>query len=286
LELPGVLTVDATNVYFDGGQGQVMACAKSGCANSPTTLAINQGTLGGIVSDGTNVYWTGFNSGKVMACPVTGCGQQPTVLAAAQGGPSGLALSAGIVYWVTFWDGGIARCGTSCQNNPETLTSGEVRPVSIHVRGSELYWTSRGDTNGRGGQVRTCSIAGGTCVPRTLADDQDSARGLAVNSSTIYWTSDGDAAMRKCTLPACADTASFPLGGQVGVAIDEVNVYWSSFHPGWVLRCPLSGCTTVSGVALEQNGVRNVVLDDANVYWSNEGDGFGNKDGAIMMTAK
>jgi hypothetical protein len=90
------LATDGTQVFF-GDPGGVYACsAATGCGASPTTLAVTPGTVGGIVFDSTNVYWTGTAGGStgLVTCARGGCGGFPTVLvASAPTGPLGIYAS-------------------------------------------------------------------------------------------------------------------------------------------------------------------------------------------------
>jgi hypothetical protein len=88
LLLPWQFAVDRTNLYWDmtryqpnlagPATGQVLACAKGGCGNSPTVLASGLRSPAGLTTDGISVYFTergdtmGSNAtdGRVSKCAV------------------------------------------------------------------------------------------------------------------------------------------------------------------------------------------------------------------------
>jgi hypothetical protein len=120
----GPIALDDTNVYvvdtYGSGLGRILKCAKSGCNNSPTTLASGLSGATGVAVDANNVYWTEAGdsvvagqmlagAGRVAKCAVSGCNDSPTVIAANQDGPTGIAVDATHVYWATY--GGNATDG-------------------------------------------------------------------------------------------------------------------------------------------------------------------------------
>ncbi len=53
------IVIDATRVYTVSASGLLVACAKTGCNDSPTTLASGPAGTTGVTVDDTNVYRTG-----------------------------------------------------------------------------------------------------------------------------------------------------------------------------------------------------------------------------------
>jgi hypothetical protein len=87
----GPIALDATTVYFGHGMfddgteqrdGEILACAKIGCAGAPSLVATSAYGPVGLACDGINVYWTERDSSLpysssgpywVRKCAVAGC---------------------------------------------------------------------------------------------------------------------------------------------------------------------------------------------------------------------
>jgi hypothetical protein len=146
VHLLGQLAVDNTNVYWTQGQigmpympvsngfvtgcagtgqvppGSILKCTKAGCGGNPTTLASGLSCPTGVVTDGSNVYFTepqyygggptpGLSDadvGRIGKCNVAGCSNQPTTLADKLNNPRGIAIDADHAYWTDFGSGGTA----------------------------------------------------------------------------------------------------------------------------------------------------------------------------------
>jgi hypothetical protein len=107
---PTGIAVDASNVYWTTGDGNVMTCAIGGCPGSPTPVATGQDSPVGVASDGVEAYWATGN-GSVMACAVAGCNGNPTTFASGQNAPLAVAVDATNIYWVNNGDGTVMKCG-------------------------------------------------------------------------------------------------------------------------------------------------------------------------------
>ena len=104
---PYAVAVDGANVYWTNwgsdwnttasDPATLMACAKGGCGNAPTTLS--SGTFGqgfGIAADGAAVYWT--DGHQVMKVPIAGSDGGTTAIELGYT-PTFIAVDAVNVYW-------------------------------------------------------------------------------------------------------------------------------------------------------------------------------------------
>ena len=126
----GPIALDATTVYFghsifyDGTaqrDGEILACAKTGCASAPSLVATSAYGPQSLASDGINVYWTELDSSLpystsgpywLRKCAVAGCGDAPVTVASGLDGPIDLAVDHTYVYWTDSGgrdDGGYGR---------------------------------------------------------------------------------------------------------------------------------------------------------------------------------
>lgn len=113
----GALAVDATNVYFSAdhamdpmGVGTEPGVTLEVAAiegSTPVILASLQNEPEGLVSDGTNLYWTDPN-GTIMAVPATG--GDPVLIAGGQSSPADIANDCANLYWT---NGGTTSDGTN-----------------------------------------------------------------------------------------------------------------------------------------------------------------------------
>jgi hypothetical protein len=117
----GPIALDASTVYFGHGlftdgkhqyDGEILACAKTGCAGSPTLVAGSAYGPYRLATDGLHVYWTEQDASLpnsasspflLRRCPTTGCGDAPVTLVSGLTGPSDVAVDEAYVYWT---DGG------------------------------------------------------------------------------------------------------------------------------------------------------------------------------------
>jgi hypothetical protein len=123
----GPIALDTSNVYFghgplwlDGQQrsGEILACAKAGCAGSPSLVGTSPTGPASLATDGIDVYWTErdasgpYYTALLRKCPVAGCGDGPITVASGFGGPSTVAVDDDCVYWTDAGDsnqGGYGR---------------------------------------------------------------------------------------------------------------------------------------------------------------------------------
>lgn len=269
LYAPAFLALDDANVYFasatsDRRSETVYACPKSGCPSGATALAPAVWVTG-VVTDGAEVFFADVEGGGVKACAVSGCNGQPRIVAPVIK-PMTLALANDTLYWTTL-AGEIQRCAKNC-TTPETIATdgGNGFLWGLTVSGTNVYWARAGMYDGTGftGAIRTCSTVG-ACVPRTLADRQSSAHGVATDGNVLAWTSDGDSTARRCTLPDCNDATAMPVAGQQGVTVAGGRIYWSYGTGAWIQSATSAGTQTSAFVTGQS--ATYLAADATNLFW-------------------
>jgi hypothetical protein len=90
---------DAQYVYF-GSAKAIYRCPYRGCS-APNAVPIwsGVGELGGMVADGTALYWTDTTAGKVFKCLHGDTCVTPIPVAAGLSAPTGIAIDGSWVYW-------------------------------------------------------------------------------------------------------------------------------------------------------------------------------------------
>jgi len=250
---PGGIAIDATNVYWANGDGDVLACAKAGCGGSPTTLATGQAfgvENDCIAADGINVYWATPNlvtdagppNGTIVKCAASGCGGAPTVLASGQT-PSAVALGC------------------------------------LGVDANTVYWVSWGDAAGTD-SVRSCAIDGCGDAPSTLVSGLGGANSLAVDGTNVYV--EDVAGVYQCSVTGCGNTPTY-LGANAALQLtyDGSNVYWSNNTLyGFIYSCAIGGCGGAPTVVVPTvyNPI-SIALGPTTVYWSDQ-------DGHVLSAMK
>ena len=332
---PGALAMDGTNLYWYNfgiswvagpkvqgwSGGQVMKCAKSGCADGPTTLASDRAN--GFTSpfvlatDGADVVWfdSGVDSasgtqdfvGGIFRCPVVGCGNAPERIS--DSGASALAVAAGNVYW-TVYSGELLTCPFSgCASAPLALWSivdetSTTLAVDVALDGTDVYWTTLG-------LVMRCGLAGCNNAPTVLVSDAAALYSLgpiALDDTNVYFGhglfADGSiehpGEIMVCAKTGCGDHPAVLATGvdrPVSIATDGTDVYWAELvtsdlnssgpGPGMIRRCSVAGCNdTPTMIAAGLAEPISVAVDDQYVYWTESGASNTGNDGRIWRAPK
>lgn len=256
------------------------SCSGDQCG--PITLAAPAYYVQGVVTDGTNVYWTDSVESLIFWCPISGCGQDPALFAfdISEGYPQPIVVSGGNVYWASVGrngPGAIVGCTGDCPMYVSgLLADSQDGPAGLMTDGTNLYWT-----NGSSGEVMSCPAwlpdAGmNPCNPTALATGRESPGALAVQGDTIYWSD--DAGIVTCPIAGCNDQPTVLVpGAQVyWLAVDENNVYWSDYYAGMIMECSIQGCDAgPTAMASDQpQGPEQIVIDTTNLYWVNPSTGL------------
>jgi hypothetical protein len=274
----GVLTVDATNVYWTTEDGFVRKMPIAG--GIITTLASGQDLPFGIAVDATTVYWTNEDLlGQVMSVPIAG--GTPRVLANNQSLPFKLTVSNGTIYWTNRLNGTIMKMPVT-GGTPTTMASSQDSAAAIIVNGNTLYWSTSNP-----GSIRAMPLGGGTITPLAGAF----ALSLFIRDATLYWSDteiiNGFSTVFKLPL----DSSGLVLNGSAPVTVastpgsdatvaDSVNVYWTDEVSGSIQTTPIAG-GTVRVLAKNQLAPTEMAIDDKNIYWVTS-----SANGTVMKLAK
>lgn len=224
LSFPAALTVDDSNVYwFDLGtapadsitpqpwvHGQVMKCAKGGCAGIPTVLASDRVsayyTSCPFFSDSLNVYWSDGTTGvpdvigvpQLFKCSTNGCGSSPQSLFV--GNISAIVADGTNAYWTTGTPA-IDTCGVSGSVSGGELVSVQgtnVDSTVLVMDQTDIYWATVDSV--MNGAIWRCPKAGCNDVPvavETSTATESGAAQIALDVDTLYFFEDGKTALAR-----------------------------------------------------------------------------------------
>lgn len=299
---PVAIAVDGSNVYWMNrgtyvslgpklgseydGDGQLLACAKTGCGNRPSVLADLTYTANDWVTpsvlalDASRVY---FPDGPIHACAKTGCGCAPTPLAPTGG--LGVAVSPASFFW-TDYDKTVASCPLGgCNGPPTILASNEVGTMAIAVDATDVYWTTEN------GKLFRCPLVGCTAPTLLWAGKQGTAqaatRSVFVDAENVYWTNTQPSpfgSVMQCAKTSCGATLVTLASGRAaptGVVADGANVYWTE---GTIYACAIGGCGGKPTAVVPGAGAAAFAIDATRIYWAQPN--TGNDDGRIVFQAK
>ncbi len=276
----------------DAGGGTGGSCPPAGEAELLWADVVN---MGGVASDGTNLFWSASNA--IWSCPVTGCtGKAKQIAPLTSGNPTPVVIDATHVYFQGFSgyvdaqsSGSILRCPKAGCTGPAEVVAAKptFSNTALAIDDQAVYWSTCGGYN-CDGQVMRIGKDGSDL--RAIGGSHNGPQRLAVTTTTVFWI-DGptngagaDGSILSCPLSGCSGPPTVVAANQenpTDIAVDANNVYWtlagSFFGPGAldgaVLSCPLSGCggAAPTPVATHQPYPMALLVDDCGIYWSNEG---------------
>jgi hypothetical protein len=197
---PYALAIDATNVYWSNvatgaGNGSIMACAKAGCGQAPTTLAsgIHVQYPYGLTVSGGDVYWTSFNfGGEINLVPTTG--GTSTTFSSNLGYPYELAIANSVTLAILYGQGGSIALVPNGGGSATSLVGGQAFPTEGTTDGTSAYWTLTVPSAENGATLVKAPLATGQV--QVLAKNTQPAGSVQVDSQNVYWLSN-EGAVRK-----------------------------------------------------------------------------------------
>jgi hypothetical protein len=185
------IALDASTVYFTSAMGTFSVPKLGGMVTQ-----ISGGSGGGIVTDGTNVYWVNPTGGEVSSSP----GQE--LVAEGQMAPTDITIDALNLYWTNaHGTDSVVKLPLSSlgpSTPPIAIASNQPSPERIATDGVSVYWANAGCPGGEctgAGSIAKVAVAGGSVV--IVAAGQSGPTSVAVDGTFVYWASTGDAAVKK-----------------------------------------------------------------------------------------
>jgi hypothetical protein len=195
-------------------------------------------------------------------------GSTVVTLASGLGLPFGIGLDSSYVY-LTNWEttGDVAKVPRG-GGAAITLASGQDRPESIAVQGSNVYWTNSGD-------VLKVPASGGTIV--TMASNQSYPGAIAVTADSIYWANSGaaldDGAVLRMPLAGGGiETLAQAQEIPGAIALSSSRVYWTNLDGLNLVSVSFGGggptILVSGGPHGDTTAYEAVATDDTRVYWA------------------
>ena len=239
-EDPGVLAVDATNIYWSLNSGSIVRMEKA--SGAQFTIATIPAIVSSLAVDATNLYWANIGESvmrvaKSGGVAVTKSQTEPQTMAFAQEGLNGLAADDTNVYWAT------------CRYEKEKYNRGAVMKAPK---------------------------TGGDAI--ALATDQSCPGNLVLDANNVYWVNQGaetspndyqdGAVMRVAKNGGTPTVLAMKQSGRAMLAVDDANVYWTTCGKDrGILRMAKDGSGSVTQVVAEKDCPSSIALDTANIYW-------------------
>lgn len=293
-------TGDIKRIGSRGLAALALATAIIGCGDpagvKPDEIATIQGTPGGIVADGTYVYWAvtfSVEGGSIQRAPI-GTPAAET-FADVQDAPYDLQLHEGSLYWTNRGTGGTTGAIMSkaiSGGTPERLIDQQALPNSLAFGTASntdpvLYWTTDGDA-GSPGEVKVRAV-GATGNGSVIASEEGrSPEGVATGGDgVVYWTEPTYGAVRVLQEGGSAQDIATAQDRPRGIAADGAEVYWTTAGTegnGAVMHAtagpdavaaPIAGGVSVAGLG-------RIAIDDDYVYWL----GVVGSDHAVMRAPR
>lgn len=217
-------------IAFDGhvywatrDTGLVARAAMVANANTET-IASAQGDVGGLATDGTNVYWNTYPTGGSIFAGTTAGATRVDLLGVPTDNLTGLELVGSTLYFIEL---GAGLYSVPVGGGSPTLVVPGVGTWEVAIDGQDVFLASAATD-----QILHTTLAG---APPTVLGPAVNPWGLAVDDTYVYGANeDGDTISRVPRAGGATEVlATSPA--PVGITVDAVAVYWSTYA-GQVFR--------------------------------------------------
>lgn len=253
-------------------------------SRSVALVAAPGNTVNGIVSDGTNLYWTACGPSEASVGKVSVNGGATTKLFSLSGAHAnqactwgsatgGIAVDGTSVYWlkgaseiakVPLAGGAISTVATWGSEAQGTLA-----PRSFALDSDSIYF-GYAILSGNVAVVAKVPLQGGTVSTLATwaspAPSTDGPQGIALGGATMYWTRTEYHPWPVVSL-APGGTPMTVVSGNLStpfIAADATGVYYSD--EGGIKKIPVGGVRPVT-LAPMRSAAGNIVVDEKSVYW-------------------
>jgi hypothetical protein len=208
-------------VYWVTRDSGLVARAPMGADVAAETIATGQGDVGGVATDGTNVYWDTYPIGNLYAGTVNGT--TPTaLLASPTANLTGLRLVDSTIYYIEI-DVGLQSIPVT--GGTPTLVVPDAGSWEFALDGDDVFLANQQPFD----RVVHATLSG---APPTLLGPALDPWGIVVDDLYVYCANEnGDTITR---VPRAGGTTEILATSPqpVGIAVDDRAVYWTTYGGG------------------------------------------------------
>jgi len=230
-----LVTQNSGGIFY-GQDQQFMTAA------NPATVLLDLDAPGGLLYDGTYIYWMEMYSGRVRRLDVATDIESTIATNMSFGGNSGSIAIDGTYIYLTDGYSAIRRMnldGSNLQNNFSTVAKS---PTNIIAHSSGLY----------------------------VREEECEAANMLLHQYISRISLDGQTRTQLFERPGNSPGGCGGSGFGGSMAIDNSYIYWTDYYLGTIQRLPLSGGAPVI-VATSILYPDQLLLDDTNLYVSHSG---------------
>jgi len=280
-----VLFSSAEELTNDANTGQDPAIGRAGLDGTVVERSFVPTNAGGVIVDGSHIYWTEPKANSIGRANLDGTGIEPSFIAAASK-PQGIAVNGSFIYWTNAGTGAdgtgtIGRANLDGTGVQQSFITGASNPQGIAVDATHIYWGNAGTTEatqniGRANLDGTEPNQAFVPVVGIVGP-----RGVAVDAGHIYWANPSQGLIGRAPVGGGTDEQVFIHGTSnnpitpTGVAVDAGHIYWA--NPDRFGGEGTIGRANLDGTGIEPSFIDHIVnaqaisVDAAHLYWASSG---------------